>query len=363
MTMKQKIIKLDTKPNINEQKKFVLPIRLSIDPMERLLVANFKNDPEFEMLEPQLFDDPINGKGLRILRYRTNKKVDVYWQPGVFVDRNTFDIGAGIGDFAETDISPAHFEITEHGVDLDIAFTDQQNRRIELVIKENTKVDHRFPFLAPVGNEIEKPKKLFLVDMLEFDFIKRKGTAFHAQIGDRTLSPSNFPISRDKQKVFFTRYASRLLIGMINPPFAKPVIAEITVPGENKIGEMNLFINGKQEVENIWVENDSDKIELIFDDGFPNLLALNQNKTVNGRWKYRSANTILTGGTYSLLRKGDLVDVELDVTQKWRPGDIPFSFKVFTCVVRSFLNWPKTYRWKAKVDLAEMTMNGHWERK
>lgn len=352
-----------TNLNKNFLTRFIFPIRLSIDPMERLLVASFKNDPEFEMLEPQLFDDPINGKGLRILRYRTNKKVDVYWQPGVFVNRNTFDIGAGIGDFAETDISPAHFEITEHGVDLDVAFTDQQNRRNELVIKENTKVNHRFPFLAPVGNEIEKPKKFFLVDMLEFDFVKRKETEFRAKIGDRTLSPSNFPISRDKQKVFFTRYAFRLLIGMINPPFAKPVIAESTVPGENKIGEMNLFINENQEVETIWVENCSDKIELIFDDGFPNLVALTQNKTMNGRWKYRSANTILTGGTYSLLRKGDLVDVELDVTQKWRPGDIPFSFKVFTGVVRSFLNWPKTYRWKANIDLSKLTMDGHWERK
>ena len=44
----------------------VLPIRVSIDPMERLLVASFKGDPEFEAFEPQVFDDPINGKGMRV---------------------------------------------------------------------------------------------------------------------------------------------------------------------------------------------------------------------------------------------------------------------------------------------------------
>lgn len=43
-----------TNLNKNSLTKFIFPIRLSIDPMERLLVANFKNDPEFEMLDMSL---------------------------------------------------------------------------------------------------------------------------------------------------------------------------------------------------------------------------------------------------------------------------------------------------------------------
>ena len=62
-------------------RRIVLPIRLGIDPMERLLVASFKGDPEFEGFEPQVFDDLINGKGMRVLRYRKDGKIDVYWQP------------------------------------------------------------------------------------------------------------------------------------------------------------------------------------------------------------------------------------------------------------------------------------------
>ena len=73
--------------------KIVLPIRIGIDPMERLLVASFKGDPEFEMIEPQIFDDPVNGKGMRVLRYRKDQKIDVYWQPGVKTDRSTITIG------------------------------------------------------------------------------------------------------------------------------------------------------------------------------------------------------------------------------------------------------------------------------
>lgn len=68
----------------------MLPIRVGIDPMERLLIASFKGDPELEAFEPQVFDDAVNGKGMRVLRYRKDGRVDVYWQPGVHVDGNTF---------------------------------------------------------------------------------------------------------------------------------------------------------------------------------------------------------------------------------------------------------------------------------
>ena len=56
--------------------------------MERLLVVNFKGDPDHTGHEPQLLNNPINGKGIRILCYRKDKKVDIYWQKGVNIDIN-----------------------------------------------------------------------------------------------------------------------------------------------------------------------------------------------------------------------------------------------------------------------------------
>lgn len=41
-----------------------------MQPMKGLLVTAFKGDPELESLEPQVFDDPMNGKEMRFLRYR-----------------------------------------------------------------------------------------------------------------------------------------------------------------------------------------------------------------------------------------------------------------------------------------------------
>jgi len=95
--------------------RVVLPVRVGLDPMERLLVATFRSDPEFEGIEPQVFDDAVNGKGMRVLHYRRDGRVDVYWQRGVHVDRSTFVLGAGIADCAEVIVDPARFEIAGRG--------------------------------------------------------------------------------------------------------------------------------------------------------------------------------------------------------------------------------------------------------
>ena len=84
----------DINAPVRQLRQVIVPIRVGLDPMERLLVASIKGDPEFEAIEPQVFDDAVNGKGMRVLRYRKDRKVDVYWQPGVRVNRGAFTVGA-----------------------------------------------------------------------------------------------------------------------------------------------------------------------------------------------------------------------------------------------------------------------------
>lgn len=342
---------------------FVFPLTLSEEPMERLLVASFRDDPEYEGIEPQMFDNGTSGKGLKILMYRKDKKVDVYWQPGVSFDEKTFTLGEGLGYTAETVMSPSRFVITETGVDIDIAFTDKSGRRVQILIKENTRNINPFPFLAPVGDNVKDPNKLFAVYMKEFDFVRREGTTIHVTIGDRELQPASFPISRDRQKVYLMRYASSLVIGEMNASVTKPVVLENISPGTVKTGDMSLMINEENEVQSCWVNSKSDRIELRFSEGFPNLLTLPQNKKVKGSWQYAVSGEVLFGGKYSLLRDDNKVFVELDVTKKWKPRNIPFSFRVFTGIVRMFRVWPVSYKWNAVVDLNEMSVESRWLRK
>ena len=344
--------------------KIVLPIRISIDPMERLLVASFKGDPEFEMIEPQIFDDPVNGKGMRVLRYRKDQKVDVYWQPGVKTDRSTIAIGGGIGDFQEVNIEPARFEIADRGIDLHLAFTDAQKRMVEFKILENTTVNNRFSLLAPVGKDIDNPLRLFLVYMHEFDFVRKKGTEILARIGDRELRPAAFPILRNYQKVLLMRYSAEPVIGTFNPQTDVPVVFELSAPGSVEIEGMRVSVDEHCRVTQIDAGQGRRTAQIVFFPGFPNVLDLPEGTTEVGRWTFRISDAVITGGSYNLLRKGDSVAVEIDVTEQWKPSGLPLSFKIFTQVVSSFRSWPTTYKWRGIVRLDDaLTIDGAWIRK
>lgn len=345
-------------------RRVVLPIRVGIDPMERLLVASFKDDPEFEGFEPQVFDDPINGKGMRVLRYRKDGKVDVYWQPGVQVDRSTFTVGAGIGDFAETTIEPAQFDINESNLDLHVAFTDVQGRKVELRVREDTHRKRGFPLLAPVGADIKKPRQLFLVYMPCIDLVRRTGSLVEGRVGDRILRPASLPILLDWQRVLFIRYAAGPVIGTLNPPMSKPLIIEMPAPGSAEVDGMMIVADEKGSVTRISAGLEPRHVELDFSPGFPNLPDLHQGGSAAGRWSIRIMGVPITGGSYHASREGDHVAVELDITENWKPSGLPFCMEIFTRVVNMFRKWPATYRWRSIVELgAEPVMSGTWERK
>jgi hypothetical protein len=341
----------------------MLPIRVGLDPMEKLLVATFKGDPEFEGIEPQVFDDAVNGKGMRVLRYRKDRRVDVYWQPGVQVDRSTFVVGAGIGDFAEATIDPARFDITERGVDLHVAFTDAQDRKIELRIREDAPGKRGFPLLAPVGADIEKPLQLFLVYMPDIDFVRRAGSLVEGRIGDRALRPASLPILLHGRRVLFIRYVARPVIGTLNPPMSRPLIVELPVPGSVEVDGMSVVADGDGSVTRISTGQEPRRVEVDFLPGFPNLLGLPSGGSASGRWSIRIARAPITGGSYRASREGGRVAVELDVTERWRPSRLPLSMDLLTRVVRMFRTWPSTYRWRGAIALgAAPAMSGGWER-
>jgi hypothetical protein len=332
--------------------------------MERLLNASFKGDPEFEGLEPQVFDDHINGKGMRVLRYRKDGKVDVYWQPGVKVDRSTFTVGAGIGDFVETTIEPAQFEINERSLDLHVAFTDAQGRKVELRIHEDTNGKRGFPLLAPVGADIKNPRQLFLVYMPCIDLVRRSGSLVEGRIGDRILRPASLPILLNWHRVWFVRYVPNPIIGTLNPPMSRPIVFELPAPGSIEVEGMTVVVDRDGSVTRISTGQEPCQVEIEFFPGFPNLLDLASGGSAAGRWSIHIAGVSITGGTYSASRESDRVAIELDVTEQWKPSGLPLSMVIFTQLVRSFRTWPTTYKWHGVVELgAESIMSGAWERK
>jgi hypothetical protein len=300
---------------------------------------------------------------MRVLRYRKDGKVDVYWQ-GVRVDRSTFTVGAGIGDFAQTTIEPAHFEINERSLDLHVGFTDAQGRNVELRVHEDIHGKSGFPLLAPVGADVEKPPRLMLVYMPDIDLVRRSVSLVEGHIGDRILRPASLPILLNWRRVWFVRYVPNPIIGTLNPPMSQPMVVELPAPGSIEVEGMTVVVDGEGSVTRISTGQEPCQVEIDFFPGFPNLLDLASGGSAAGRWSIRIACVSITGGSYSASREGDRVAVELDVTENWKPSGLPLSMEIFTQLVRSFRTWPTTYKWHGVVGLgAEPIMSGTWERK
>jgi hypothetical protein len=64
------------------------PFGLHIDPMERLLLINIEDDPDelYVGFEPQVFDDDAHGRGMLVIGWRVDGRVDVYHQPTLSLD-------------------------------------------------------------------------------------------------------------------------------------------------------------------------------------------------------------------------------------------------------------------------------------
>lgn len=342
--------------------EFILPVKVVMQPMKSLLLATFKGDHEFETLEPQIFDDPINGKGMRFLRHRRDGRVDVYWQSGVRVDRQIF--GTGVCDYMETTIEPARLEIGEHSVDCEVAFTDAQGRRVMLRVSENVAGKRPFPLLAPVSSDIQNPLTLLLVYMPRFNFVSRAGI-IEGWIGERALQPDSIPLLLQGQRVWLARYACHpITLGLINPPMHEPVQVAISALSSLETDRMRLETDAQRRLIHLSAGTHPQQVVLDFSPGLVSLSELPDGGTAVGGWSVSIAGDAITGGRYRLARVEQRVEVELDVTEHWKPRSLPLGMNILTRLMRMFRAWPVSYRWRGTVVLDDSPkLSGAWQRK
>jgi hypothetical protein len=341
--------------------KYVLPFHFVFEPMKRLAVISFIGDEEFEGYEPQFFDDPINGKGIRLLRYRRNGKVDVYYEAGIIHDEK-FSIGAGIADSKMIHFEKNLFEVTENGLQVQLIFTDAQGRKNELKVEEKSACKHPVPFLAPIGGGIEKPQKLFFVYMNDFDFAYCKTTQIHCSLDERILKPATLPLLISGHRAYLARYCSSLTIVALNPDGSNPLCFD-AVPGKTTMqNETQIHCNTEGKVDQIQIGKDTYSAMLHFPDGFPNLLDLPKNQRIRGSFDIYISSEKITGGQYQLEKIADQVHVKLDQFKKWQPGRYPLGYKLLITFVKIFKNWPTIYSREGKVELKKIPlMDGKWQ--
>jgi hypothetical protein len=103
--------------------------------MAGLLLINFEQDADriYVGFEPQFFDDTIHGRGLLVLGWRVDGRVDVFHDPVLRLDPETYGIaGKGLHAMVERSFAAARFELGATGAQVDIGFEDLEGRHVRL---------------------------------------------------------------------------------------------------------------------------------------------------------------------------------------------------------------------------------------
>ncbi len=333
------------------------PFSLSLSPIARLLNLELSDDPVYDGVELQWFDDEVHGRGLlAFLSRRADRRVDYYLQRGLRLDAAGYEIGGGIGSWTETDFRVGRLDIAEAGVDAEVGFTDVDGRSIDVRIDDRDgRRRRRGQLLAPVSAGIDRPKALLLVWMSGFDLVRVTDTRPSIRIDGREASTGRLP-GAGLHRRHLIKYAGPVSALEVNRSQDGPLPA--VGPGQHVE-----LTPDRSRIEAVVLEEDGHRARVALAPALPDIRLLADAASEQGRWHVEIDGARLTGGTWSARRDGNQVTLGLDVTERWRPGPLPWLMRLVTTLVPVFRRWPTTYRWQAVVQLGPVpTMASRWER-
>jgi len=333
------------------------PLSLAVSPIARFLNFELSDDPIYDGLELQWFDDEVHGTGmLAFLSRRSDRRVDYYPQRGLRLDPAGYQIGGGTGAWVETDFQVARLEIAEDGVDAELRFTDVDGRAVDVRVDDRDgRRRRRGQLLAPVGAGIDRPKALLLVWLTGFDLVHVTSTRPTIRIGGREVSTGRLPGARLHRR-HLIKYAAPLCAVEVNRNQEGPL-------PDVAAGQCLELAPDRCGIAAIAVEQGGHRARVVLDPALPDVRGLPDGAIEEGHWQVAVDGVRVTGGVWSAARSGDEVRVGLDVTERWRPGSLPWLMRLVTTVVPVFRRWPTTYRWGAVVHLGRTpTMDSGWER-
>jgi hypothetical protein len=349
----------------------VSPFHLEVDPMEALLLVNIEGDPDriYVGFEPQAFDDPVHGRGLLVIGWRVDGRVDVFHEPGLRLDPATYGIaGEGLHRMEEREFLEAHLAILPQGVQARFAFADLEGRPIRIEVEETARGPRRpFGLLAPMGAAAAHPPSLPLVFLRDFDFVRRRASRIRVVVDGRLHAPDRLPLPVDGQPRTFLRYSPGPFIVTWNPEGR--VVLPPLVPGDGGATDRGIHYairenHGQPEIRSMRRRDGGDEVVVAFEPSLPRLLALREGVTVTGAFRISAHPSmgVVTGG-WSARREGGAVHLEAVPDGGWTPSEGKRSVRLMFRLVSTFRNWPTTYRWRGVLSVDDdVILEGGWER-
>jgi hypothetical protein len=329
----------------------ILPVLdVRIDPIDRLFLVSFADDPVYEGVELQTFPRPDGEPDVRVLLWRPDT-VDVYDSPGrVFdeaVDRRTIESlvspKAVTMQRAEFD---HRFEITEHGLDAAIRIRDREGRDVAMEVVETRGTPVTGGLIAPVGATSASPDYLPVFFLDEFALVKRGGTRITISVDGQGRSPAKMTRLIKGPASYFTRYSNRVVIAHWNERREALLSPRPVVPGQSMVAvngiEYRLAWNGdRAEVAAAVATKDDDAVTFFFSPALPDFGALSPGARIDGRFVI-NVNEVpgVVAGEYQVERRGDSVRLVFQPLDAWQPP-----------IIRG-PSWVASYRYEADIDVA-----------
>jgi hypothetical protein len=360
------------------------PFHLDVDPMDRLILVNFEGDPDRVYLgfEPQVFDDDVHGRGLIVIGWRIDGRVDVFHEPSLSLAEETYRItGEGLNAMAARDFGEGRVALGHRGADVDLAFDDLEGRAVRLRIHESDPRPRRpFDLLAPMGAAATEPPALPLVFLHDFDFVRRAGTEVRIEIDGRTHAPDALPVPMNGARVHFMRYSPDPFIVTWNPGGTRQIepLARVDVEahqdgvryllqrnrGHFEIREMSRAHAGPRGFR---------EVRVAFFPAFPNVAALRPGAEVAGDFCISGAPGVgIVTGSWRVAHQDAQIRVEVHPSGGWTPNESGRIVRLMYRLVPVFRDWPSTYRWtgvlktpdehSGSVGMQNPELSSGWER-
>lgn len=311
--------------------KFYSPFNARVAPMDKLLLVNFEDDPEYEAIELQTFDDR-RGRAARVLMYRHAGPADYYYSDAAFIDPAETARNYVVPDMQYV------FKVTASGLDAALRMKDKNGKSIEFVLKETNHRKWAEGFLAPVGGSEAVTFDHFPFYFLKnMNFMPRKGTAPLIKVGGIPRSPATLPVPVNWEMVYLVRYADSPIIGQWNKPYSGelPALrpAQTPVYQDGKISYELVDNTGHLEIRRMICRGDRHEISFEFSPAIPDMLSIKNGTEVNGRFS-AGADAVLgiVAGTYHIVRRGPVIEMSILPLEGWQP--FPGTI------------WVKTWAWK-----------------
>jgi hypothetical protein len=350
---------------------FYSPFSLKVDDMEHLLLINFEKDPDkfYNVFELQQASSKEGHKYLLVIAYRVDGGADVYQQSGYPLASQAIILNDVT--FSNSPLEGARFTINDERLDIFFAFEDKYGREVRVKIDEERQPGGKpFFLLAPIGTVAREPKTFPVYSLYGMAFIKQKHAHIEIVIDRKRHKPDTFPLPIDCSRNYFSRFAAdtfnvdwnRNFNGRLSP----------LLPDENNLcsdGQVTYELAnncGHHEIKRMSTANARHRIDIDFQPPVPDMLCIKDQVSIEGEFIIttdRSTGTIR--GSYSMKRLGNEAEVMLHLDKGWSPNNNRIILKLLFLMVRVFADWPKSYRWTAKIKLDTKDhpyMNSGWER-